>query len=294
MKESLRANKELIPRRKLDAVMLPALEAHTLPPKAYWSEEILDLELEHVFFKEWVCTGRVEDIPKPGDYYARTLATEPIVVVRDAEGEIRAHLNVCRHRGCEIVHGSGHVKSFRCPYHGWLYSLNGDLRGTPDFQETLNFDKKDYGLRALRVEVWNNFIMVNLDPDATPYSQRMSEISDWGLDKYDLASFVTIDRFERPVECNWKVYVENGAEAYHVPWVHPGLQDMAPMKGWGELPRVDRATLDAHGGPISRPFMGAVGRGPLPDYAGCRRGGSSIQRLSDPHGLPEPYPADIG
>ncbi|MEA2178942.1 MAG: hypothetical protein QOF29_3858 [bacterium] len=227
---------ELIPREQLEAVERPTLEAHTLPPKVYWSPEILELELEHVFFKEWLCVGRVEDIPNPGDFYTRTLATESLIVVRDADGEIRCHLNVCRHRGCEIISGSGTVKTFRCPYHGWMYSLDGELRATPDFKETLNFDKKDYGLHTARVEIWNNFIMVNLDPDATPFAGLVSEMDNWGFDKYDTSSFTTIATFDRTVACNWKVYVENGAEEYHIPWVHPTLQDFAPMKGWADYP----------------------------------------------------------
>jgi phenylpropionate dioxygenase-like ring-hydroxylating dioxygenase large terminal subunit len=223
---------ESISPEQLESVTRPHLEAWTMPPRVYWSQEILDLEFDRVFAKEWICVGRVEDIPNPGDFFTRTIVTEPLIVVRDGEGEIRAHVNVCRHRGCEIVEGSGQVKAFRCPYHGWMYGLNGELRATPDFQETKNFDKRDYGLHQAKVEVWNNLIFVNLDPDATPLASRITEIDDWGLDKYDLESFVTVSRFEIPAKCNWKIYIENGAEEYHIPWIHPGLQDAAPMKGW--------------------------------------------------------------
>jgi phenylpropionate dioxygenase-like ring-hydroxylating dioxygenase large terminal subunit len=235
---------------QLDALTRPLLEAGTMPPEVYWSPEIYEREIQEIWFKEWICVGRAEDIPNPGDWFTRTLISEPIIVVRDGEGEIRAHLNVCRHRGCQIVgagdsgepefdYGApypaperGTAKSFRCPYHGWLFGLNGELRGTPDFKETRNFDKAEYGLASLKVELWNNFILVNLDPEATPFGDRVKDMAKWDLDLYDPASMVTVARWDRPVECNWKVFVENSVEFYHGPWVHPGLQEIAPMKGW--------------------------------------------------------------
>src|SRR5262249_28475279 len=159
---------------------------------------------------EWICVGRVEDVPQPGDYLARSIATEPIMVVRDAEDDIRAYLNVCRHRGCQIVSSegggndfdipypapaSGKTKAFRCPYHGWLYSLNGELRATPEFQETRDFDKREHGLQALRVEIWNNFILVNFDRDAGSFADRVSEMDKWEFYKYDPSGLVTVARF---------------------------------------------------------------------------------------------------
>lgn len=238
-----------ISQEKFQAVARPLLDAHTMPPEVYWSPEVFERELEEIWFKEWVCVGRTDDIPNAGDYFTRTLVSEPLIIVRDGEGQIRAHLNVCRHRGCQIVappeegpvneYGipfpapeSGNVKSFRCPYHGWMYGLSGELRGTPDFNDTHDFDKRDYSLASIRVETWNNFIFVNLDDDAAPFADRVKDMDKWDFHLYDPAGMATVARYDRPIECNWKVFVENGAEEYHLPWVHPGLQDVAPMKGW--------------------------------------------------------------
>jgi choline monooxygenase len=244
-----------ITREEFEAVAQPLLEASTMPPEVYWSPEIHDREMEQIWFKEWICVGRTEDIPEAGDYFTRTLATESIIIVRDGEGEIRAHLNVCRHRGCQIIGASadapvneygipfpppesGNIKSFRCPYHGWMYALNGELRGTPDFKETRNFDKGDYSLASLRVDIWNNFIFVNLDENAAPFADGVRDMHKWDFDLYDPASMVTVARWDRSIDCNWKVFVENSAEEYHLPWVHPGLQDVTPMKGWRTFPEI--------------------------------------------------------
>lgn len=229
----------LISPEALEALSRPPLEASTLPPECYWSPALYEAEAEAIFRKEWLCLGRVEDVPAPGDFFTASIVGEPIVVVRDGDGEIRAHLNVCRHRGCQLVEGSGSVKSFRCPYHGWMYGLDGTLRGTPDFSETRNFDKADYPLHAVRTEVWEGFVMVNLDPAATPYAERVSETTRWHRDKYGLADFVTTHRWDYDLACNWKIYVENAMEEYHVPWVHAEtFQPITPMKGWIEFPDI--------------------------------------------------------
>ncbi len=245
--------------QELEAVERPLLDACTLPPESYWSPEVFARESEEIWFKEWICVGRVEAIPDAGDFFTRTVITEPIIVVRDGEGEIHAHLNVCRHRGCELVgpdarfedgdapaevneHGlpypaptSGTVKSFRCPYHGWMYGLGGELRATPDFKEGPSFNKRDYSLIPLKVTVWNGFIFVNFDQDAGPLEDRVSEMSKWGFERYDAGTMVQVATWDRPIDCNWKVYIENSLEAYHVPFVHLGLRDLTPLKGWKQF-----------------------------------------------------------
>lgn len=229
----------MIPEENIEAVGRDILEASTLPGECYWRADIYQREIEKIFFKEWICVGRVEDIPNPGDFMTESIANEPLIIVRGAEGEIHVHLNVCRHRGCQLVEGSGTTKAFRCPYHGWMYGLGGDLRGTPDFNETKNFDKKDYPLHSAKVEVWDGFIMVNLDPDATPFADRISETDRWGLEKYRLGSMVTTHRWEYQLDCNWKAYVENYIEAYHVPWVHAEtFQPVTPLKDWHDFPDI--------------------------------------------------------
>lgn len=211
----------VITAEDLEALQRPVLEASTLPPSVYRTDEAYRAEVERIFLREWVCVGRVEDLPKSGDFFTYDVVDQPIMVVRDGEGEVRAHLNVCRHRGCKIMEGSGTgAKSFTCPYHGWKYALNGDLRGAPDFKETIGFDKASFGLHPVPCEVWEGFIMVNLDPDATPFADRVSDVSIFGLQHYAMGEQVNLKTWRFELACNWKTYVENYIESYHVPWVH--------------------------------------------------------------------------
>ncbi len=223
--------------QELEEMDRPVLEAATMPPEAYHSQELYDREVEKIFMKEWLCVGRVEDVPNPGDFFRDELVGESIIVVRDADGEIHTHLNVCRHRGCTLVsEEKGNAKTFRCPYHGWMYALGGELRGVPDFKYNKNFDKADYPLHGVKTEIWEGMIMINFDHDAQPYADQVSETTKYGLDKYGLSGQVTTHTWRYDLACNWKVYAENYIEEYHVPWVHADtFQPVAPMKGWKEF-----------------------------------------------------------
>ena len=221
----------------IEAVSRPVVEAVTLPPECYTDPAFYERECERIFAREWICVGRVEDVAEIGDYLTTTIVNEPLIVVRDGTGTIRAHFNVCRHRRCAIVEGSGSTKTFRCPYHGWMYALDGTLRGTPAFKETLDFDKADYPLMSARVEIWNGWIFVNLDDDAPAVAALMSETSKWGCERYGMDRMTTVSRWEYRIPCNWKVYTDNFIESYHVPWVHPetfGL--LTPLKRWVDFP----------------------------------------------------------
>jgi phenylpropionate dioxygenase-like ring-hydroxylating dioxygenase large terminal subunit len=217
----------------------PPLEASTLPPQAYWSPELYERELEFIFRREWICVGRVEDIPAVGDYFTTTIANEPLILVRGADGKVHAHVNVCRHRGCELVSGAGKTKSFRCPYHGWMYALDGELRATPDFNDTEDFTKGDYPLHGVRTEIWQGFIFININPAASSLAERVTDMSRWEIDKYALGDKETTHKASWDVACNWKAYIDNAMEEYHTPWVHgETLQPIMPMKGWKEFPDI--------------------------------------------------------
>jgi choline monooxygenase len=215
----------------------PHLEATTLPPRSYWAPEFFEREVEHIFAREWIAVGRVDDVAEPGDYFTVTVGTEPVIVVRDGDGEVHAHINTCRHRGCELVRGSGRTTVFRCPYHGWMYALDGKLRGAPAFKDTENFGKGDYPLHSAQAEVWNGYVLVNLDADAHPYRDQVSDCTLWGLDAYGLNEQTAVTRVEFELQCNWKIFAENFIEEYHTPWVHgTTLQPVAPMANWKEFP----------------------------------------------------------
>ncbi|MBM3571279.1 MAG: Rieske (2Fe-2S) protein, partial [Alphaproteobacteria bacterium] len=136
------------------------------------------------------------------DYFAVDVATVPIIVVRGADGNIRAFSNTCRHRGCVVARGEGNCRSFVCPYHAWSYALTGDLIAAPtDMEDSVGFDTKDFGLIPARLENWAGFLFVNLDRDAASladYLRNMPEL----LARYDCGDFVQARRFEYEVRCN--------------------------------------------------------------------------------------------
>ena len=145
---------ELFDPRSYVTTRLPVLEAETLPPVAYTLEEFYQREVERIFLKQWNFMGRADLIPNPGDYFAVELVGVPIIVVRDQSGQARAFANHCRHRGTALVTGEGTCKAFKCPYHSWVYGLDGRLLGTPEMQQTLNFDPSRYGLIPVKLETW--------------------------------------------------------------------------------------------------------------------------------------------
>lgn len=206
-------------RRRYQRVRLPALEAETLPPWCYWSHEFYDREIDRIFMKAWNFIGRAEYIPNPGDYFTLEFVGIPIVVVRDRSGRIRAFSNSCRHRGTRIMSGEGNCKAFTCPYHSWVYSLEGKLLSAPEMDITKDFDTSQYGLIPVKLETWDEFLFINFDPKSVSLKEYLGDLPEM-LASYNFSDMVCVRRKEYDVACNWKVHVENAMEAYHVPTVH--------------------------------------------------------------------------
>ena len=183
---------------ELDASIRDVSTAITLPPELYTSPEVFAFERDALYAKEWLCAGRAERIPNPGDWFTVTICDEPIIVVRDKEGAVRAMSAVCQHRAMQVCDGSGNSTTFKCPYHHWNYALDGRLLGAPAMERTDDFDKADYGLPRLAVELWQGFVFVNLDPDAAPLAPTLTDYDPF-IANYDLADAVcpgtfTLDR----------------------------------------------------------------------------------------------------
>ena len=200
-------------------VSRPFEQARAMPPEVYTSESFLAAELEHVFSKEWLCLGRASALAEPGDYAAWEIAGQPVVVVRDREGTLRALSNVCLHRMSTLLHGRGRTRAIVCPYHAWTYNLDGTLRGAPAMSRNEDFDRKDYCLPRLRCEEWLGWVFVSLNPDAVPVAEALAEveglIADFAMETY-VETF-----FESHVwDTNWKVLAENFMESYHLPVCH--------------------------------------------------------------------------
>ena len=201
-------------------VRKPLLEAETLPPECYTDEAFYKREVETIFLKVWNFIGRADRVPNAGDYFAFEFVGVPVVVVRGRDGLVRAFANSCRHRGAKVMQGEGKCTVMSCPYHAWTYAIDdGRLIGAMEMDETAGFAKKDFGLVPLRLELWGGFMFLNFDPYAAPLSDWLGDLPEV-LAAYKLEEMVTTRRVEYDLACNWKVYVENAMESYHVPTVH--------------------------------------------------------------------------
>ncbi len=215
-----------------------ALESTTLPTHVYFSPTIYQAELDRIFFNQWICVGRIDEVPNVGDFFTRDISTESVIVVRDSLNSVRAHLNVCRHRACPLVEGKGTATAFKCPYHGWLYSLSGELRGAAEMQRTVGFEKKDYSLLQARVELWHGFIFIHFGQAPAPLCACVPGLQEW-VSEFAMEDQVTIREWEYRLDCNWKIYVENYVEEYHVPFVHrETLEPIMPLPGWHTFPEI--------------------------------------------------------
>jgi len=198
--------------------------ATTLPARWYVDPAFLELEKEKIFWRTWQPVGFTYQVSNAGDFIACDIAGEPIVMVRDATGTLHALSNVCRHRASTIASAHGNCAALRCPYHGWTYNLDGKLLGQPEFEGVQDWDRSTVTLPAYRVETWEPFLFVNLDANAVPLTDVLGDIprkvSELGCDLTKLRYY---GRRDYVIDCNWKVYIDNYLEGYHVPAAHPGL-----------------------------------------------------------------------
>jgi phenylpropionate dioxygenase-like ring-hydroxylating dioxygenase large terminal subunit len=200
-------------------VRRPLEEAETLPPHCYTSEAFYRREVLRIFMKVWNFIGRADRIPHPGDFFTLEFAGVPVVVVRDQDGQVRAHANSCRHRGALVAFGEGNCRAFKCPYHSWVYGLDGKLLAAPEIDRTRHFAFDAFGLVPVRLELWAGFMFINFDPAAAPLADWLGDLPEQ-LGSYGFDDMVCTRRKEYVLDCNWKVYVENAMEAYHVATVH--------------------------------------------------------------------------
>jgi phenylpropionate dioxygenase-like ring-hydroxylating dioxygenase large terminal subunit len=204
----------------------PLEEAEALPGAWFTSEALYELEVERVFQREWLCVGRVEEMPRPGDWLSADVAGEPIVVVRGQDGALHAHSRVCPHRFMDLLgeHAGdrGHSESFVCPYHSWAFRLDGGLAGAPLMNRSARFERERDAicLSSFAVEVWHGFVFVNLDRDAAPLAPRLADAEPL-IERYRLDEWRFVDRLDWPEsESNWKLAMDNGRESYHNQGAH--------------------------------------------------------------------------
>jgi Rieske 2Fe-2S family protein len=208
-----------------------ALAGTALEPRYYTDPALLEAEQELIFERTWQLAGHVSQLPRPGSYLTASAGSQPVLVVRDEHGGLRAYLNVCRHRASRLLSGSGQCKAaIRCRYHGWTYRLDGSLIGVPEglaFGERL--DKSALSLMPVRVEEMCGLVFVNLDSDATSLAELVGDLPQ-RLAPYRLETLTSFAPAGGTQPANWKVVADNYIEGYHIPIAHPGLMRMLDYK----------------------------------------------------------------
>lgn len=194
-------------------------EAISFPSEMYTSPEIYRLEQDRIFGKTWIYVGLIQQLQGPGSYFTIEIAEQPLIILLDKNGQLRAFFNVCPHRASPLALGSGQCNKLTCLYHAWTFDLEGKLKGAPEMETAENFDLEAHSLTAIKVDTWGAFIFVNLDPASPPLSTQLGDLPE-KLQHYQLNDWVIAHSYEYWVEANWKLYFENTAESYHEPNVH--------------------------------------------------------------------------
>ena len=266
-----------------NAAQKSAAMQKSLPSDYYHSAEIFSKEKEKIFCQEWFCAAREEQLLNPGDLLVLNVAGESVLLARTKEGDIRAHYNVCRHRGsrlipdpCEIENtdvklggGSLGANGIRCPYHSWTYALDGRLQSAPYLKENAAFCKDDFSLYPVGVELWGGFIFANLTPQGAAQSGKTLS-TQFGdaierVKRYPLGDLRVAKRIVYEVHANWKIILENYNECYHCGGVHPELCEVVPafrQQGGSEL-EWDRGIPHKEGA-VTFTWSGKTNRSPFP------------------------------
>jgi nitrite reductase/ring-hydroxylating ferredoxin subunit len=214
----------------LDGIPLEPPERGTFFDKRlYLSQTVYEREMEALLPQSWVLVADLDQLQRPGDYVCETIGFEPVLVVRDGEGQIRALTDVCPHRGSLIVEdGAGNCgKTLVCPYHGWSYRLDGSLRGVASRKDMIGaIDKQAMRLREFRTDVWERFVFVNLSGDAPPLVEYLEAIPDL-LRNHEITEQHRGPSCDDVVEANWKIFIDNALDDYHIPIVH--AESLQPM-----------------------------------------------------------------
>src|SRR3954454_7722700 len=231
----------------------PLERATTIPGDWYTDPRVAELEARTVFGRSWQMVGRAEQVAKPGQYVTAEVGGEPIVAVRGADGVLRAFFNVCRHHAAGVMtEPCGEAQHLRCPYHGWTYGLDGALKGVPEFDGVQCFEREKTGLMPLRVETWEKFVFVCLDPQATSFAEFLGGMVK-RFQPMNLSSLHFAERRVFTLECNWKVFVDNYLDGgYHVPHLHKGLDSILDYTAYTIETRdrycLQSSPIDAAGG----------------------------------------------
>ncbi|HET6157057.1 MAG TPA: aromatic ring-hydroxylating dioxygenase subunit alpha [Dongiaceae bacterium] len=198
---------------------LPYERARSMPRAFYTDPQVLALEKEHLFLREWVCVGRSDEVSQPGDFFAVQICDEPIVIVHGKDGKVRAFSNVCRHRGTLVASGRGNRKHLVCPYHNWTYDTFGRLVGAPGVDEREDFDRGNCRLPEFACTLWQGFVFVSLDSNPPALEPRLAGLETL-IAPYHMEQMALHYLADEVWDINWKCLVENFMEGYHLTPLH--------------------------------------------------------------------------
>lgn len=229
----MHADREAL-KAELSSILPDRPEARFLGADIYVSKEIAELEKRKIFMKSWLCVAREEEVPQVNDYMSMRICNEPIVIARDSADHISVFLNMCLHRGVEVVQGKGNARRFSCPYHAWTYDTSGRLVGTP-LVDAASPDSSEMKLQQLRTAFWRGWIFINFDPEAEPFEQYIAPFEK-DLWYYKTGEARLATKIEFDVNCNWKFFAENICDYYHLKTVHGPSSGQFYQLGSDELP----------------------------------------------------------
>lgn len=253
--------KDFMSDDEIAQVRRPLEEASFLPPRLYHDEKFYDFEIDKIFMRTWIPVAHVSELAEPGSYVARTMFGEPLMVTRNAAGEINAFSAVCRHRTSTVATGTGKFNEktglVHCPYHGWGYSSDGSLVSAPVMNKTKDFDKGKCGLPKIACEVWEGFVFINFASDPEPLGPQLKTLTDV-VAPFKMAELACVDFAEYDVAWNWKVTLENFTEGYHQVMVHgTTIEPFIPSK---------LQTYDDVDGPYNLFYMPTLSKEPLINF----------------------------
>lgn len=206
--------------------------ARALSPRYYAGEAMQAMEQRAVFARSWQLVAHQGQLAEPGDHVVEHVGSVPVLLVRGHDGVLRAFPNVCRHRAgpLALCNGKG-IRALHCKYHGWTYTLEGQLRSAPEMQDAADFRVEDIRLPPLRVHEWQGLVFVALDESVAPFGDVYGGIVE-RIAPIDLSRMRFLRRDSYDIDCNWKVYIDNFLEGYHLPHVHPGLSRVLDYRAY--------------------------------------------------------------
>lgn len=267
------AESSILTAAELASVRREYRAASLLPKRTYHDAGIFDWERREILRHDWVVVAREEDVPEPGTYVLVEVDGENLVIVRNRDGGLHAFHNVCRHRGTAVVEDQcGKVVRFQCPYHAWIYDLDGSLIRAKHTEDLEDFDLPSFSLASVRLDTWQGFVFVTLAPEGPSLADQLGDLVEH-LARFEFGLLRSAKRIEYPVKANWKFIAENYSECYHCPGLHPQLNKLTPYDlgadfephgawqgGWMELVgEAETMALDGgHGSRDGRPPMHGI------------------------------------